>query len=171
MQANVQTSNIDSENLPPPGKYLTFWLDDELFGIPVLKVREIMRICPITPVPRVPLYIKGVINLRGKILPVIDLRARLQMSAFNNHDRVCIIVVQYTNNIGEMNLIGMIVDAVDEVAFFGSSQMSITPDFGNTLDTRFIVGMAESKGGVKTILDIDKLLSSDDELQIKSKIQ
>lgn len=166
MQAISQANAASSTNLPPPGKYLTFMLGEELFGIPVLKVREIMRICPITPVPRAPAHIKGVINLRGKIVPVIDLRARLLMPEFEKRDRICIIVVQYINNDGMMNLMGMVVDVVDEVAFFGVNQISATPNFGTSLDTRFIIGMAESKGKVKTLLDIDKLLTTDGEINL-----
>ncbi len=166
MQANPQANTTSNSNLPPPGKYLTFILGQELFGIPVLKVREIMRICPITPVPRAPAHIKGVINLRGKIVPVIDLRARLLMPEYHKRDRICIIVVQYINNDGIMNLMGMVVDVVDEVAFFGVHQISATPDFGAALDTRFIIGMAESKGKVKTLLDIDKLLTADGEINL-----
>lgn len=166
MQVNPLANAASTGNLPPPGKYLTFILGEELFGIPVLKVREIMRICPITPVPRAPAHIKGVINLRGKIVPVIDLRARLLMPEYEKRDRICIIVVQYINNDGIMNLMGMVVDVVDEVVFFGAHQISATPDFGTTLDTRFIIGMAESKNKVKTLLDIDKLLTTDGDINL-----
>ena len=166
MQPNPLAAAINSTNVPPPGKFLTFMLGTELFGIPVLKVREIMRVCPITPVPRAPAHIKGVINLRGKIVPVIDLRARLQMPELHKRDRVCIIVVQYLNNEATMHLMGMVVDVVDEVALFSAAQISATPDFGTTLDTRFITGMAESKGRVKTLLDIDRLLTTDGEINL-----
>lgn len=163
---NANNPQIALANIATPGKYLTFALGKELFGVPVLKVREIMRICPITPVPRAPKYIQGVINLRGKIVPVIDLRARLSMSEFHLQDRACIIVVQYINNDAISHLMGMIVDSVDEVVFFGPNHISGTPDFGTTLDTRFITGMAESKGKVKTLLDIDKLITTEGEINL-----
>lgn len=159
-------NSISNTNLPAPGKYLTFSLGNEVFGIPVLKVREIMRICPVTPVPKAPNYIHGVINLRGKIVPVIDLRSRLNMAPFHQQDRTCIIVVQYINNDGIHHLMGMIVDSVDEVIFLGVDHISETPDFGTTLDTRFITGMAESKGKVKTLLDIDKLITTEGDIQL-----
>ncbi len=152
------------ESLPAAGKYLSFSLGREMFAIPVLKVREIMRICPITPVPKTPLHIQGVINLRGKIVPVIDLRTRFRMPASPNRERLCIIVVQYQGTDEALHLMGMVVDVVDEVIHLATDQLRPTPDFGAALDTRFITGMAEARGRVKTLLDLDKLLSADGEV-------
>ncbi len=162
----TQTVEESVGQLPAPGKFLIFRLQQDLFGIAVLKVREIMRMCPITVVPRTSEHIKGVINLRGKIVPVIDLRSRFDMPALLDTERVCIIVVQYRNANAVLNLVGMVVDVVDEVATFTESNIKPAPDFGAALDTRFINGMAESNGRVKTLLDIDKLLSTEGGLSL-----
>jgi purine-binding chemotaxis protein CheW len=148
-----------AENLPIAGKYLTFALAQERYSVPVLKVREIMRLCPVTPVPRMPAYIKGVINLRGKIVPVVDLRERFGLGACEDSERICIVVVQVDSGEGASRLTGMIVDVVEEVSHFQADDLEPPPDFGDAIDARFIVGMAKSKGTVKTVLDIDRLLS------------
>lgn len=145
--------------MPNTGKYLNFSLANERYSISVLKVREIMRLCPITTVPRMPSYIKGVINLRGKIVPVIDLRERFGLPQMQELERLCIIVVQFNIPDGGLQLMGMIVDIVDEVCHFSEEDLETAPDFGSSIDTRFIIGMAKNKGSVKTILDIDRLLN------------
>lgn len=159
------------DNLPHAGKYLTFILAHERYSVPVLKVREIMRLCPVTPVPRVPPYIKGVINLRGKIVPVIDLRKRFELPQLANEERICIIVVQFETHDGLSQLMGMIVDVVEEVSHFCTEDLEQPPDFGGTIDTRFIVGMAKSKGTVKTLLDIDRLLNHAGQLELRALSQ
>ncbi len=145
----------------PSGKYLTFMLGAEYFSLPVLQVREIIRLCPITTVPRMPPYIKGVINLRGKIIPVIDLRERFSMNSMviSEDDRRCIIVVQFKPHDDLVQHMGMIVDVVEEVSQFLEVDLESTPDFGSSLDSRFIIGMAKSRGSVRTLLDLDRLLT------------
>jgi len=152
-------TTLATESLPDAGKYLTFVLDQERYSVPVLKVREIMRLCPITPVPRMPSYILGVINLRGKIVPVIDLRARFGLPKALDLERACVVVVQFTTSEGNPQLMGMVVDIVEEVSVFTSQDLELPPDFGGDIDTRFITGMAKSKGTVKTLLDLDRLLN------------
>jgi purine-binding chemotaxis protein CheW len=152
-------TTLATELLPEAGKYLTFVLDQERYSVPVLKVREIMRLCPITPVPRMPSYILGVINLRGKIVPVIDLRARFGLPKALDLERACVVVVQFTTSEGNPQLMGMVVDIVEEVSVFTSQDLELPPDFGGDIDTRFITGMAKSKGTVKTLLDLDRLLN------------
>ena len=137
-----------------PGKYLTFRLGQEYYSLPVLKVREIMRLCPITAVPRMPSYLRGVINLRGKIVAVVDLRSRFQLPPQEDAERACIIVVQLAG--GSKSVMGVIVDAVEDVSPFGAAD----------LDTQFILGMAKSKGTVKAILDIDQVLLAEGELSL-----
>lgn len=151
-----------------PGKYLTFKLQSEHFSLPVLQVREIMRLCPITPVPRMPLYIKGVLNLRGKIISVIDLRDRFALQSWpsNEDDRRCIIVVQFKNHDKLTQQMGMVVDAVEDVAYFSEDDIKATPDFGSALDTRYIIGMATNHGCVRTLLDLDRLLNIEGALQM-----
>jgi purine-binding chemotaxis protein CheW len=143
------------------GRYLTFVLGHESYGIPVLKVREIIRMIDITPVPRMPTYVKGVINLRGKVMPVIDLRLRFSLAKAEFTERTCTIVVQITQTNGIQSLLGLIVDAVEEVAQVTSENLEPAPDFGGNLNTDYIIAMARVKGGVKTLLDIDKIVAAD----------
>jgi len=140
-----------------PGRYLTFRLGQESYGFPVLGVREIIRLSPITTVPRMPPYIKGVINLRGKVIPILDLRAKFQLSAEGYGERACIIIVQVGTPPAEVRLMGAIVDAVEEVVHLGDAELEPTPDFGGSPDTDYILGMATVQGGVKTLLDLDKV--------------
>lgn len=161
-------TTLATEHLPDPGKYLTFILEDERYSVPVLKVREIMRLSPITPVPRMPAYIKGVINLRGKIVPVINLRERFGLQQAVDLDRICVIVVQFDTADGGTQLMGMIVDVVEEVSQFNTEDLELPPDFGGSIDTRFITGMAKSKGTVKTLLDIDRLLNFAGQLDLRA---
>jgi purine-binding chemotaxis protein CheW len=141
------------------GKYLTFLIGKEEFGVGVLKVREIMGIQEITEVPQTPPYLKGVINLRGKVIPVIDLRLKFGLSAIDYTQRTCIIVVQ-VNSGATLLQIGIVVDAVSEVITLALGDIEDTPDFGADIATDYILGMAKIKGKVKILLDIDAVLSS-----------
>jgi len=141
------------------GKYLTFLIGKEEFGVGVLKVREIMGIQEITEVPQTPPYLKGVINLRGKVIPVIDLRLKFGLSAIDYTQRTCIIVVQ-VNSGATLLQMGIVVDAVSEVITLALGDIEDTPDFGADIATDYILGMAKIKGKVKILLDIDAVLSS-----------
>ena len=141
------------------GKYLTFQLGNEEFGIRVLKVREIMGIQEITAVPQTPPHIKGVINLRGKVVPVIDLRLKFGLAAAEYTQRTCIIVTQVQGEAGAV-LMGIVVDGVSEVLNLAPNEIEDTPDFGEEISTGYLLGMAKAKGKVKILLDIDKVLSS-----------
>jgi purine-binding chemotaxis protein CheW len=143
------------------GRYLTFSLGQESYGIPVLNVREIIRLCAITPVPRMPTHIKGVINLRGTVIAVLDLRAKFQLSVGEYSDRACIIVVQLNGPDGSKNLMGAIVDAVEEVVQLRDDTIEPPPDFGGSPDTQYIMGVTTSTGSVKTLLDIEKIFLDD----------
>lgn len=140
------------------GKYLTFVLGRESYGIQVLKIREIIRFTDITSVPQMPDHVKGVINLRGKIIPVIDLRAKFGIGASETTERTCIVVVQVAGSAGAATQMGLIVDAVEEVTNIAANDIENTPDFGAQLDTECILGMAKIKGAVKTLLDIDRVV-------------
>jgi purine-binding chemotaxis protein CheW len=142
-------------------KHLTFKLASESYGIPVLKVREIIRPTDITVVPRMPEYVRGVINLRGKIIPIVDLRMKFQLPAAADTDRTCIVVVEIATNESVKTAMGLIVDAVEEVASIAASEIEPAPNFGNAVDTSYILGMAKVKAAVKTLIDIDKLLVAD----------
>ena len=140
------------------GKYLTFTLDEEEYGIGILKVKEIIGMMDITTVPRTPSFIKGVINLRGKVIPIIDLRLKFEMGEIPYTDRTCIIVVEIDSEKGTI-LIGIVVDAVSEVLNIQEGEIEETPAFGTQLNTDYILGMAKTEGGVKILLNIDKVLS------------
>ncbi len=143
------------------GKYLTFSLNEEEYGIGILKVKEIIGMMAITSVPRTPEFVKGVINLRGKVIPVIDLRLKFSMEAIEYTDRTCIIVVEIEAQAGTV-LIGIVVDAVSEVLNINGGDIEETPTFGTSLNTEYILGMAKMEGGVKILLDIDKVLNTDE---------
>ncbi len=138
------------------GKYLTVALGDEAYGIAVNRVREIIRLQKITPVPQMPAHVRGVINLRGRVIPVIDLRTRFGLSATDT-ERTCVVVVC----VGEQGVnrhMGLVVDAVEEVANFAASDIEETPEFGTKIAATCLIGMAKVKGAVKTLLDLDRVV-------------
>ena len=141
------------------GKYLIFHLGGEEFGARILKVREIIGLQDITVVPRTPSYVKGVINLRGKVIPVIDLRLKFGMPEADYTQRTCIIVVhaQVEDN---TVLTGVVVDGVSEVLSIAAADIEDTPDFGGQAQAAYLLGMAKIKGKVKILLDIDQVLAS-----------
>jgi purine-binding chemotaxis protein CheW len=143
------------------GKYLTFTLAEEEYGIGILKIKEIIGMLPITSVPQTPDFVKGVINLRGKVIPVMDLRLRFGMMSMDYTERTCIIVVEISGQAGTI-LVGIVVDAVSEVLNIKGDDIEKTPTFGTKLNTDYILGMAKMEGGVKILLDIDQVLSSDE---------
>jgi len=143
------------------GKYLTFSLAREEYGIGILKIREIIGMMPVTSVPQTPEFVKGVINLRGKVIPVADLRLRFGMQAIDYTDRTCIIVVEIEGQAGTIQ-IGIVVDAVSEVLNIKGEEIENAPTFGTKLDTDYILGMAKMEGGVKILLDIDEVLSAEE---------
>lgn len=141
------------------GKYLIFHLGSEEFGTEVLKVREIMGLQDITSIPQTPPYVKGVINLRGKVIPVVDLRLKFGLPPEEYTGRTCIIVVK-THQAEEELLIGIVVDGVAEVLTLTPADIEDTPDFGPGVVTPYLKGMAKIKDKVKILLDIDQVLSS-----------
>lgn len=144
------------------GKYLTFQLANEEFGIRVLKVREIMGVQDITAVPQTPGHVKGVINLRGKVIPVIDLRLKFGLPAVEYTQRTCIIVIQVAADQSSTILMGIVVDAVSEVLNLSLQEIEDTPEFGEDIGADYLLGMAKVKGKVKILLDIDRILSAQD---------
>ncbi len=141
------------------GKYLIFVLNGEAYGISVLQVREIIRLTNITAVPQMPDYVRGVINLRGKIIPVLDLRLRFGFADSQNTKQTCIIVVQVTLADGKRTQMGLIVDGVEEAVNIAAGDIEETPDFGSTIATEYLRGMAKLKGRVVALLDIDRVLA------------
>jgi purine-binding chemotaxis protein CheW len=141
------------------GKYLTFKLGSEEFGIAILKVQEIIKMMEITKVPRTPEFVRGVINLRGKVIPVVDLRIKFDMQSVTTTDKTCVIVVQVAHTGGVVTM-GAIVDEVSEVLEIGSELIEPAPDFGSTVNTDFILGMGKIAKRVVILLNVDKVLSS-----------
>jgi purine-binding chemotaxis protein CheW len=139
-------------------KYLTIVLDSEAYGIAVLKVREIIRLQKVTPVPHLPDFVKGIINLRGRVIPIIDLRVKFGLQA-QFTERTCIVVVHVTRADGPAVQMGLIVDAVEEVVNLTNEDIQPTPDFGTRVDTDYLLGLARIKGQVKMLLDIDHVVA------------
>ncbi|MFZ3048745.1 MAG: chemotaxis protein CheW [Desulfatirhabdiaceae bacterium] len=143
------------------GKYLTFTLGQEEYGIGIKKIREIIGLMSITAIPEMPAYIRGVINLRGRVIPVVDLRLRFSMPEIDYTERTCIVVVEMESADGHAT-IGIVVDAVSEVMNIKAGDIENTPAFGTRLNTDYILGMAKMGKGVKILLDIDRVLSERD---------
>lgn len=141
------------------GKYLTFSLAGEEYGIGILKVKEIIGMMAITAVPQTPVYVKGVVNLRGKVIPIVDLRLKFSLAAVAATERTCIIVVEVTGA-AQQSLIGILVDSVTEVLNIRGTDIEDVPDFGTQEDMSSILGMAKTGGTVKILLDIDSVLKS-----------
>jgi purine-binding chemotaxis protein CheW len=141
------------------GKYLTFKLGSEEFGLEILKVQEIIQMQSITRVPRTPEFVRGVINLRGKVIPVVDLRLKFGMESTEDTERTCIVVVQIRSATSVV-VMGTIIDEVREVLDIPEASIEDTPSFGTSIDTEFILGMGKIGQNVKILLDIDKVLSA-----------
>ncbi|MGQ9655299.1 MAG: chemotaxis protein CheW, partial [Thermodesulfobacteriota bacterium] len=142
-------------------KYLTFSLDGEEYGIGILKVREIIGMMPITPVPLSPDFVKGVINLRGKVIPIVDLRRKFGMAEADYTERTCIIVVEIRGASSRVPM-GIVVDSVSEVINIKGSDIEETPSFGGNLKTEYILGIGKMDGGIKILLDIDRVLTAEE---------
>ena len=143
------------------GKYLTFRLDIEEFGLEILKVQEIIKMMDITRVPRTPSFVRGVINLRGKVIPVVDLRLKFDMETRESTDKTCIIVVSVKRSNGSV-IMGIIVDEVSEVMDVAGESIEPPPQFGGAVDTAFILGMGKVGERVVTLMDVDKVLSGEE---------
>ncbi len=143
------------------GKYLTFVLANEQFGLEILKVREIFGYLVITSIPQTPDYVKGVINLRGQVIPVVDLRQKFGIEEAEVTEQTCIIVLETSQN-GKQFQTGIIVDRVSEVLYIAEDEIEGAPEFGSSVNTDFILGMAKIGETVKILLDIDKVLDGED---------
>ena len=160
MQSKDTTSSGSSE---VEGKYLTFQLGKEEFGVQILKVREIIAVQEITPLPTLPDAVKGVINLRGRIIPVVDLRLQLNLQAAPFDRNTCIIVSEVElGSEGDLVSIGCVVDAVSEVLTVADTVIEPAPSFGGNVDLSFLLGIAKltERSMVVSLLDIDCVLAS-----------
>jgi purine-binding chemotaxis protein CheW len=152
---NVATPTVSSRQHSLGGKFLTFFLAGEEYGIEILKVQEIIGMMSITAVPRTPLFIYGVINLRGKVIPIVDLRLKFNMEATAQTEETCIIVVRAQGI--EM---GLVVDKVSEVSDIAADDIDDVPSFGADVNTDYLLGIAKADSRVQLLLDIDKVLST-----------
>ncbi len=154
-----EKGTIDFENLV--GKYLTFTLGSEVYGLEILKVQEIIGLMSITNVPQTPDYVRGVINLRGKVIPVVELRRKFHLEAVQDTERTCIIVVQVASAGGTV-IMGILVDEVSEVVDVARDQLEPAPSFGSNISTEFILAMGKIGEHVVILLDIDRVLTEGD---------
>jgi purine-binding chemotaxis protein CheW len=154
--AKVETQVLSKHG----GKYLTFNLGNEEYGLPVMKVREIIKVMDITQVPQVAEHVLGVINCRGRVVPVIDLRRKFGLAREAYSERTCIIVVEVVAGSSKV-LMGDVVDAVAEVLNVAAADIDETPQFGGQQTTDYLLGLAKVKGTVKILLDLDRVLLSD----------
>jgi purine-binding chemotaxis protein CheW len=154
----AQAEQMNKALLEKGGKYLTFALEPEEYGLEILKVREIIGYMDITAVPQTPAHVKGVINLRGQVIPVIDLRAKFSMPSADVTEQTCIIVVETSQ--GDRSLsTGIVVDRVQEVLDIAGKDIEEAPEFGSSVNTDFILGIGKVGECIKMLLDIDKVLS------------
>ena len=153
------TSSTSEETGSLAGKYLTFRLGAEEYGIEILRVREIIGLMDITPVPRSPAHIRGVINLRGRIIPVLDLRTKFGMEPFEATDESCIIVLDVAID-GVLTHMGVLVDGVCEVMDIAADEIDSPPPMGSELENQFLLGMAKTKGAVKILLDAERIVGT-----------
>ncbi len=157
----AETATLKQAAATRAGKYLTFALGNEEYGVGILKVKEIIGIMDITKVPDMPEYAKGVINLRGRVIPIIDLRLKFHMEPKEYDTRTCIIVVEIISGDNEIQ-IGIVVDAVSEVLTISEENTEPPPDFGMPTEKANILGMAKIGGKVKILVDIDRILSREE---------
>ena len=152
------------------GKFLTFFMANEKYGLEILKVREIIGMMKVTSVPMTPAFVRGVINLRGKVIPVIDLRLKFGMEPKGNTERTCIILVHLARTAQEMTM-GIIVDEVSDVLDLNQGQIEPPPSFGPSVRTDFIFGMGKIDQTVMTILDIDRVFSEQEIAQVAASME
>jgi purine-binding chemotaxis protein CheW len=153
MREEAQATAVADDPKKRGGKFLTFYLEGEEYGIEILKVQEIIGLLPITRVPNTPEFVRGVINLRGRVIPTLDLRTKLGMNAAEATEQSCIVVVQVRG--GQF---GMIVDRVSEVLDIDDGDIEDAPHLGSDVETEFLLGIAKSGGRVRLLLDIERVL-------------
>jgi len=139
-------------------QFLTFILDDETYGVEILRVQEIKGWTPVTRIPNTPDYMQGVLNLRGTIVPIVDMRMRFELKHAEYTPITVVIVLSVKSDNGE-RVIGLVVDSVSDVIDVGAQDVKATPDFGTSFNTKFINGIATSNDNMVMLLDVDKLLS------------
>ncbi len=154
------------ESITESGQYLTFTLDSEIYSIEISQVREVLDLTKITKVPRMPEFMRGVINLRGGVVPVIDLRRKFEVGVMNDTVDTCIIILEISLD-DKMSIIGAIADSVKEVITIEPEEIEQAPKIGTRLDTLFISGMSKKDDDFIIILDVAKVFSSDELEKVK----
>lgn len=159
MEKIMSTASTDprGESKDLGGKYLTFFLDEEEFGIPILTVKEIIGLLPVTPIPQAPHFVRGVVNLRGSVIPVVELRKKFQMEAIQDTDESCIIVVQ-----AHGVQLGMVVDRVSEVMDMPSQDVVEAPTLGSEINTEYLLGIGKREERVTLLLDLLEIFPPSD---------
>jgi len=157
-----------TETTARAGKYLTFNLADEHYGLEIMRIQEIVGIMPITRIPRMPAFVAGIVNLRGKVIPVVDLRLAFGLESAEVTDRTCIIVVRVERSAGQSAVMGVLVDEVSDVVALADDAIEETPEFGSAIDTSFIKGVGRSEDRVLLLLDIEQVLSDDQMESVES---
>lgn len=158
----MKSTNIkEAVAMAKGGKYLTFHLGKEVFAIEILKVQEIIGMMPVTHVPKTPAFVRGVINLRGKVIPVIELRSKFGMPGRDDTERTCIVVVQVAWAARTV-IMGLLVDEVSEVLNVSTEQIEAPPSFGASVDTDFILGMGKVGAKLLMLLDVDRVLANEE---------
>ena len=161
MQHNFNSEKDSEQAVVKSEKYLIFNLSGEQYGLEILKVKEIIGLMEITRVPRTPDFVRGVINLRGKVIPIIDLRKKFDMESTEDTEHTCIIVVDIMQENVSLQM-GIVVDSVSEVLDISDDSIEKTPTFGTATSTVFIKGIAKTKGGVKILLNIEEVLTTNE---------
>jgi len=156
--------------LAKPGKYLSFKLDNEIYATNIMKVREIIGVQPAIHIPKTPPFVRGIINMRDRSIPVVDLRMKFDMEHKEDSKHTCIIVLQVMSE-DRLVTIGAVVDEVSDVLDLTESELQPGPQFGSALDTHMIIGIGHTKDRVIMILDVDKLLSSEEIFSLKDATQ
>ena len=160
-QNNYALAAQDASNDADNSQFLTFQLDNEAYGVDILRVQEIKGWVPVTRIPNTPEYLKGVLNLRGTIVPIIDMRMRFNLESMEYNAETVIIVLSVQTGSGE-RVVGIVVDSVSDVLSVQTSEIKPSPDFGNSVNTEFIDGLATVEEQMVMLLDIDKMLSTDE---------
>lgn len=164
-----QTATQNDFSSGGPQKFLTFSLASEEYGISIMKIKEIIGMMPVTVLPQTPEYIKGVINLRGKVIPIIDLRCKFNLEQVEPTERTCIIVIETENNEQIETLVGLIIDGVSEVITLKGDEVEPAPTMQGHFDKQLILGLAKCENGVKILLDIDKVINHDELSEIEQE--
>ena len=157
-----QSTSTVEQKQEAGGKFLTFFLEDEEYGIEILKVQEIIGMMSVTPVPRTPPFVRGVLNLRGKVIPIIDLRLKFAMPVMAETEETCIIVVR-----AQGVAMGIVVDKVSEVLDIATEDIDV-PSFGAAVNTDYILGIGKAASTVKLLLDIDQVLSTNEVMELRA---